>query len=169
MSIQPDAPSMFRVPERSRPPLPGLRRRLRLPIAAVLVVGFGTLMLVAVASVLFIGLGSAGRNTFSLLQDKADLALDNVQVRLGHQLDPVRDQADFLAGRILAGAFDTDDPKALTDALPMALAATTQVTGNGYIPTVDMTARWSGRIEGRPRSRSGQLGHPTTGRQTGAG
>src|SRR3546814_8640486 len=74
MSIQPDAPSMFRGPERSRPPLPGLRRRLRLPIAAVLVVGFGTLMLVAVASVLFIGLGSAGRNTFSLLQDKADLA-----------------------------------------------------------------------------------------------
>src|SRR3546814_19881695 len=102
MSIQPDAPSMFRVPERSRTPLPGLRRRLRLPIAAVLVVGFGTLMLVAVASVLFIGLGSAGRNPFSLLQDKAALAIDNVQVRLDRELAPDRDQADFTPGRLLA-------------------------------------------------------------------
>src|SRR3546814_1536757 len=135
MSIQPDAPSMFRGPERSRPPLPGLRRRLRLPIAAVLVVGFGTLMLVAVASVLFIGLGSAGRNTFSLLQDKADLALDNVQVRLGHQLAPVRDQADFLAGRILAGAFDTDGPQPLTDALTRALTAHPPDTGSGHTTT----------------------------------
>ena len=59
----------------------GKRRRLRLPIAAVLVAGFGTLMLAAVASVLILGLSSAGRNTFALLNDKADLAIDSVSIK----------------------------------------------------------------------------------------
>ncbi|UEM20348.1 HAMP domain-containing protein [Skermanella mucosa] len=125
----------------------GRRRRLRLPIAAVLVAGFGTLMLAAVASVLILGLSSAGRNTFALLNDKADLAIDNVVVRVRHQLDPARDQITYLNGLIESGKLDPDDPEAMRDTLRGALAATPQVTGIGFTPLNQIMTR-AGRING---------------------
>ena len=125
----------------------GRRRRLRLPIAAVLVAGFGTLMLAAVASVLILGLSSAGRNTFALLNDKADLAIDNVVVRVRHQLDPARDQITYLNRLIESGKLDPDDPEAMRDTLRGALAATPQVTGIGFAPLNQIMTR-AGRING---------------------
>src|SRR3546814_7873571 len=47
----------------------------------------------------------------------------------------------------------------------MALAATPQVTGIGYISTVDMTASWIGRIDGRLSSSSGKIGDDPNVRQ----
>src|SRR4051794_12356878 len=98
--------------------------RLRLPIAAVLVGGFGLLMLAAVASVLALGLGSAGRNTFALLGDKASLALHGVSVRVRHQLDPARNQALHIADLIARGAIDPADRPRMLDTLRAALAGT---------------------------------------------
>ncbi|EWY37342.1 adenylate cyclase [Skermanella stibiiresistens SB22] len=125
----------------------GRRRRLRLPIAAVLVAGFGTLMLAAVASVLILGLSSAGRNTFALLNDKADLAIDSVVVRVRHQLDPARDQITYLSALIESGKLDPNDQKAMRDTLRGALAATPQVTGVGFSPLNQVIIR-AGRING---------------------
>src|SRR5512143_2842535 len=82
------------------------RRRVRLSIATVLVAGFGSLTLAAVAGVLLLGLVSAGRNTLALLGDNAELALTAVTVRVHHQLDPARDQAVFLSELIARGALD---------------------------------------------------------------
>src|SRR3954463_11075882 len=116
----------------------GKRRRLRLPIAAVLVAGFGTLMLAAVASVLILGLSSAGRNTFALLNDKADLAIDSVAVRVRHQLDPARDQLSFLNELLVSGKLDPNDQVRMLDTLRGALAATPQVTGVIFAPSSQM-------------------------------
>src|SRR5512145_472460 len=99
----------------------GKRRRLRLPIAAVLVAGFGSLMLAAVASVLILGLVSASTNTFALLNDKADLALAGVEVRVRHQLDPAREMARFVAGLVERGDLQANDGTAMTDTLRGAL------------------------------------------------
>lgn len=140
---------MLKFLEPSRPQPPGMPRRFRLPIATVLVVGFGMLMLVAVASVLAIGTGVGVSNIFSLLQDKAQLALDNVQIRLRHQLDPVADQADFLAARILSGDLDTSDPAVLGRSLELSLAATPQVTGIGFVSTESMVGTLVARVDGR--------------------
>jgi len=123
----------------------GKRRRLRLPIAAVLVAGFGSLMLAAVASVLILGLSSAGRNTFALLNDKADLAIDSVVVRVRHQLDPARDQITYLTGLIESGKIDPDDHESMLVTLQGALAATPQVTGVGFSPPNQVMLR-AGRV-----------------------
>src|SRR3954447_21437406 len=123
--IPPVAPPAARISGLSA----GKRRRLRLPIAAVLVAGFGSLMLAAGASVLILGLSSAGRNTYALLKDKADLAIDSVVVRVRHQLDPAHDQITYLTGLIESGKIDPDDRESMLDTLQGALAATPQVTG----------------------------------------
>lgn len=117
------------------------RRRVRLPIAAVLVTGFGSLVLAAVASVLVLGLVSASRNTFALLSDRADLALSGVEVRVRHQLDPAGDMARFVAGLIERGELDPHDPVRLTDTLRGALAAAPDVTGVAFIGTDMMGIR----------------------------
>ena len=124
-----------------------VRKRLRLPIAAVLVAGFGSLMLLAVASVLVLGLVSAGTNTFALLNDKADLALAGVEVRVRHQLDPARDMARFVAGLIERGDLDSTDSQALAVTLRGALAAAPDVTGVAFFRP-DLTGARAGRFNG---------------------
>ncbi|WP_247872233.1 adenylate/guanylate cyclase domain-containing protein [Azospirillum sp. TSO35-2] len=126
---------------------PAGRKRLRLPIAAVLVAGFGSLMLAAVASVLVLGLVSATTNTFALLNDKADLALAGVEVRVRHQLDPAREMARFVAGLIERGDLRPDDATAMADTLRGALAGGPDVTGLAFIRP-DLTGVQVGRLNG---------------------
>ncbi|KAA0580331.1 adenylate/guanylate cyclase domain-containing protein [Azospirillum sp. B21] len=128
-------------------PEPAGRRRLRLPIAAVLVAGFGSLMLAAVASVLVLGLVSASTNTFALLNDKADLALAGVEVRVRHQLDPAREMARFVAGLVERGDLQANDGTAMTDTLRGALAGAPDVTGLAFIRP-DLTGVRVGRLNG---------------------
>ena len=131
----------------AQPPKPAGRRRLRLPIAAVLVAGFGSLMLAAVASVLVLGLVSATTNTFALLNDKADLALAGVEVRVRHQLDPAREMARFVAGLVERGDLRAGDTTAMIDTLRGALAGAPDVTGLAFIRP-DLTGVRVGRLNG---------------------
>ena len=126
-------------------PVPGLRPRLRLPIWTILVVGFGGLVLAAVASVLIVGVTSLGRSTLVLLGDKANLALDNVAIRVSHQFDPISDQSRFLADMIASGEIDMTEPEAMGAAFRSALAATPQVTGISY-SDLDLNAVRVGRF-----------------------
>ncbi len=112
--------------------VPGLRRRFRLPIWTILVVGFGGLVLAAVAGVLIVGVTNLGRSTLILLGDKANLALDNVAIRVSHQFDPIADQSRFLADLIASGEIDIADPDVMGATFHAALAATPQVTGISY-------------------------------------
>ena len=128
----------------------GKRRRLRLPIAAVLVAGFGSLMLAAVASVLILGLSSAGRNTFALLNDKADLAIDSVVVRVRHQLDPARDQITYLSGLIESGKLDPDDRKACSIRFRALWQLLRRSPGSRFSPINQVVLR-VGRVNGEVR------------------
>ncbi|WP_207480161.1 adenylate/guanylate cyclase domain-containing protein [Arenibaculum pallidiluteum] len=125
----------------------GRARRLRLPLAAVLVTGFGALTTLAVATVLALGLVSAGRNTFALLSDKADLALRGVVVRVRHQLDPANAQVAYLNGLVESAVLDTGDRAQMITVLTGALAATPQVTSISFIGPDYRTLR-AGRTEG---------------------
>ena len=111
---------------------PGPRRR-GLPIAAVLVGGFGGLVLLAVAAVLALGLGSGGRNTFSLLNDNAELVLSNVELRLRQRLETAERAAAYIAGLAEQGAFDGLEPQAHEEALRAVLALAPDVTGVAFL------------------------------------
>jgi len=114
------------------PVLPGLRRRLRLPIQAVLVAGFGGLMTVAMVTVIALGLTAAGRNTFELLADKAAMTLDAVTQRMTAHMAPVRGQAAYLADRLRRGDLALDRPAALAEAFRIVAGGTPQITGISY-------------------------------------
>ncbi len=122
-------------------------RRIRLPIATLLVLGFGSLMLVAVATVLYVGIYSGGRNTVALLTDKAGLVQDALETRIRHQLEPAHNQARYLVDLFERGVLDTNNRQQIVDTLRGALAATPQVTGIGFA-WPDRTSLRVGRVGG---------------------
>ncbi|HUT51654.1 MAG TPA: adenylate/guanylate cyclase domain-containing protein [Alphaproteobacteria bacterium] len=93
---------------------------------------FGTLTFIAVLSVLFIALSSAGRNTIELTREKATLAVDNVVQRVEAHLAPARAQLNYLGRRMAAGELRTNDP-AFTRDLSASLAAAPQIAGVAFI------------------------------------
>lgn len=109
------------------------RKLIRLPIAAVLTLGFGGLMLVAVASVLLLGMATTSWNTATLLVDKAQLLMDGLETRVRAQLDPAKAQVEFLADVIAKGQVDLEDQGQLGRHLRTALAAAPQITGVGFL------------------------------------
>ncbi|WP_207455912.1 adenylate/guanylate cyclase domain-containing protein [Azospirillum sp. SYSU D00513] len=127
--------------------------RLHLSVATVLVAGFGSLMLLAVASVLVLGLVSAGRNTITLGNDKADLALAGVEVRVRNQLNPARDMAKFIAEMVERGELAPDGGERVLDTLRGSLAAVPQVTGLALIGP-ELTGVQVGRQDGSLRTKA---------------
>lgn len=126
---------------------PRPRKRMRLPIAAVLVAGLGTLMLLAVASVLALGLASATQNTYALLNDKADLALAGTEVRVRNQFIPAQEMARFVAGLVERGELDPTAERRLQDTLRGALAAAPDVASVSYVHP-DLTGISANRVGG---------------------
>ncbi|MBM6582963.1 hypothetical protein ILT44_22415 [Microvirga sp. BT689] len=113
-----------------------MRRRISpryFSLSTLLAVGFGSLMLLAVGSVLVVSLGGAGRNTGELLADKADLILSSIEQRVRQHLGLVMAQAEYLKTSMDRGQLDIKDARALETALRSAVAATPQVTGIGFI------------------------------------
>jgi adenylate cyclase len=127
-----------------------LRRRFRVSISTILVTGFGALMLLAVASVLGIGLFSAGRSTLQLLVDKADLVSTDVEVRVRNLLDAGPAQTAFVADLVFRGEIGTDQPERMSDVMRGALSATPHVTGLMYVEPDGRNVR-VGRFRGELR------------------
>ena len=73
-------------------------RSLRLSIAAYLSLGFGGLMLVAVAGVLAMSLYANWRNTSELLFDKSRLILGALTGQIQQYLDPAAAKTDYESG-----------------------------------------------------------------------
>ncbi|MFV3128135.1 adenylate/guanylate cyclase domain-containing protein [Niveispirillum sp. KHB5.9] len=111
--------------------------RMRLPIALVLTLGLGGLMLVAVASVFWLGVQTSGRNTYNLLADKAELAMNMAETRVRAQLDPARSQVDYLTNMLATGQVPIEDTERLKSVIQGALAATPQVAGIGIVRADD--------------------------------
>jgi class 3 adenylate cyclase len=121
--------------KRRRPPTGPLtvpasepRARMRVPIAAALVGGLSLVILLAVGSVLAIGLYSAQQNTLTLLRDNADIGMRLVEARVRSQLDPVAAIGTNLARMVADGEVDSTDRSQMTDVMRGALAATPQVS-----------------------------------------
>ena len=132
------------------PPEGARRGRLRVPIAWVLVVCFGGLVLAAAASVLLVSATSNYRNTFALLEGSAVLRLDTIETHIRDQLAPVETLGRVLAERIVAGTLAPGNPVQLRDMLLGALGALPQLTGISYTtPEGKSTAvgYWFGRDE----------------------
>ncbi len=116
--------------------------RWRPTIGVALSAGFGLLVLVAVSLVLWIALGTAQKNTFSLVSQTAELTVESLIGEIAFHLGAAREQAVFLGGLIDSGEVDAEDLDRMGDAMMGALAAAPQVTGIAYF-SVD---GWSLRV-----------------------
>lgn len=119
----------------------------RPPISVVLVLGFGLLVAGAVAAVLLLALDVAERNTNELLRQTAELSIDAQVENLDFHLRPARNQVEFLANQLSAGAVPLDDDARLRDLLLGSLAAAPQLSGVAFVRD-DLHAVRAGRDAG---------------------
>ena len=101
--------------------------RLRFGMRTALMVGFGGLVLAAVAVVLMLGLWSARENTVSLTRKLAEAVLDDVQSAIEQRLTPAEVAVEYLGRRIESGRIKLDGGDDLPRALSAALAGLPQV------------------------------------------
>ena len=106
--------------------------RWRIPVTAVAVFGLGTLVALAAGIVLWLGLGSAAESTQELVQARADATLDTLERGLRDRLEPVAEQARWVAALVAEGTLALTDPARLDDFMLGALAATPRVAGIGF-------------------------------------
>ncbi len=118
------SPDQLRVVE---PPV-----KYRLPIAILLVAGFGGLVALAVASVLYLGLVSAGRNTFELMHDAANYRLDTIETHIRDLLKPTEGIAVGVALAIEEGRINLSDKQQVRDLLRGVVIGAPQISGAFY-------------------------------------
>ncbi len=78
-------------------------KRWRPPLAVVLAALFGSLILIAVASVWLFSMSVAGRNTVELIQDLTDVVMLTIVSRIDTLLRPAEAQASYLSRQIAGG------------------------------------------------------------------
>ncbi len=110
-------------------------KRLRLSIAATLMLGFGALVVIAVGAALLITLAAAQANTRELLRAAARQHVDAVVASVSVSLAPARAQAEFLARLIGSGEVSPRDDDRLRTVLLGALAAAPQVSAVTFLRT----------------------------------
>ncbi|MEM8588057.1 MAG: adenylate/guanylate cyclase domain-containing protein [Pseudomonadota bacterium] len=102
-------------------------------LSIVLGVAIGGLVFLSVATVLMISFTANVRNTFSLLLDRADLAVTLAERRLEALVTPASGLMAEIARLVEVGVLDPDDREAFLTALALAQAGTPQVTGIAYL------------------------------------
>src|SRR5687768_12631018 len=106
----------------------GSSRRRGLPIAWLLALTLGGLVLLAAVPPVVLGYLGARDNTARLLRDRAELTLDAVIDPVSARLERMRDQLAYVAQAVLASDIDPADDAAMRPFLLGALAATPQVS-----------------------------------------
>ena len=106
----------------------GSSQRRGLPIAWLLALTLGGLVLLAAVPPVVLGYLGARDNTARLLRDRAELTLDAVIDPVSARLERMRDQLAYVAQAVLAGDIDPADDAAMRPFLLGALAATPQVS-----------------------------------------
>ncbi len=102
------------------------RRQFKLSITAILVAGFGGLMLVAGAGQFYMGFDAARDNTRELLRDKAQAFIDGMVTNIETSLSPIVAQGRTIARLVADGELNLDD-ESFDSFVFGALAATPQV------------------------------------------
>jgi hypothetical protein len=125
-------------------------RSLRLSIAGYLSLGFGGLMLVAVAGVLAMSLYANWQNTRELLVDKSRLILRALTGQIQLYLDPAAAKADYLARQIEQGELASDRQTELLEVLATLMGGTPQIHAMAYVDAAGwlaLAARHDGGIQ----------------------
>ena len=101
----------------------------RLGISTALFLIFGSLILLAVAVVLALGVWSGRENTLTLLRDKAQSTIEFQVAKIHQTLEPAADQLDYLAPQLESGRIEIalEPDSALASQLSGALSATPHV------------------------------------------
>jgi len=107
--------------------------RFQISIASALSLSFGFLVFAAAASVLGIGLWSAGINTINLIRDRNQLTIDLMEQQLRSHISPMLQANDFVADLIAMGKIDPNDKEELGAQIRNSLAATPQVISAVFI------------------------------------
>ncbi|MZR30005.1 adenylate/guanylate cyclase domain-containing protein [Sneathiella litorea] len=111
-----------------------------LPIATVLALSFGTLVVITVVIVLGISLISGLTNTRDLLIDKASAAMSATQNDFIELLNPAAYEAVYMAELINAGRVDVNNREQLNDFLLGAISGTPQINTLAFVsPDLQVT------------------------------
>ncbi len=105
----------------------------RQPIQNVLFVGFGGLILLAVALVLYLGLKTTTQLTKDYHHILIENVMDNMTTEVENLLLPVKTQAQWTSDQVKAGHLDITDYFQVETFLRGVLAATPKVSGAGII------------------------------------
>ena len=100
---------------------------IKVPISALLIVGFGGLTLLAVGVSLFLGFSTATSSTRKLLEERSERMIDRVVGRIERSLDPVMRHSLWVAERVATG--EIDPRRSIGRTLKNALAAAPAATG----------------------------------------
>jgi len=112
--------------------------KYRIPITAITVFGTSALLAFTVAIVLLLGFGQAVQTTRQLWADQAKTLIDGMEQSLDSRLQPIREQARWIASDI----DDLSNPAALDAYIFGSLAATPQVAGIAVIDADGRSRRW---------------------------
>jgi class 3 adenylate cyclase len=112
--------------------------RYRIPITAITVFGTSSLLALSVGIALYLGFNQAAETTRQLWADKAQTMINSMESGLEARLQPIRDQALWVARDVK----DLSDPAALDDYFFGVLAATPQVAGIAVISADGRSRRW---------------------------
>ena len=118
--------------------------RVRVPIAAIAVVGLGALVALAVGVSLYLGLSSATENTRRLMAQRSETLVSGLERRITSQLQPVVRQARWVVEQIERGNVTLEDTRALNTFIHGALGAMPQVEGIAITDARSLNRRWSG-------------------------
>ncbi len=110
-----------------------VRNRGGVSLTVTLATSISALLLVAVTSVLIVGLWSGVKNTQALLTENASLILSITSDKVQRHLEPARDQVTLLAQLVAAGELDPGQGNMILDTFKGGLAAAPQLDSVVFI------------------------------------
>lgn len=119
-------------PPPARPPESPVRWRPSLRSALLL---FSMFALLPLFGMLVVAAGIARKNTEDLWHAQSEEMIERVADRIRRELDPIRENAAYLARLVAAGKIETDDRTALTRHLAAALSGLPQISDLAVIDT----------------------------------
>jgi len=115
-------------------------KRRRMPVAALMAISFGTLVLLSVGGVLALTVAANLRNTLDLLGAQSTLLVDAMEDSLRAEMEQAESAVNGVSQLYAQDEFRIDDDHAMSAALSGALSAAPQVTAM-LICTPDMVCR----------------------------
>lgn len=97
-------------------------------IATILAVSFGTLVVIAISLVLFVGFWTARNNTVAATNDRAVLFINLIETHLNDILEPARHQVQYFQKQLDTKTVRLEDDERFADMMKGALAAAPQIT-----------------------------------------